>query len=198
MISVAEMKKAERRAVKAGISEENLMENAGAEAAEIVNSERVFGDKTMTVFCGTGNNAGDGLVLARHAINHGAYVMIYFVKGTDKLKALAEKHYNDLRELDAKFVKYPEDADIIVDAMLGTGIKGKVSLEYRQAIKAFNSMKGFKVSLDNPSGIDCDTGEVLGIAVKPDMTITFHDIKKGMVGSNSGRIVVADICIPRM
>ncbi len=198
MISVAEMKKAERRAVKAGISEEKLMENAGARAAKIVNSERVFGDKSMTVFCGTGNNAGDGLVLARHAINNGAYVMIYFVKGTDKLKALAEKHYNDLRELDAKFVKYPEDADIIVDAMLGTGIKGKVSLEYRQAIKAFNSMNGFKVSLDNPSGIDCDTGEVLGIAVKPDMTITFHDIKKGMDGSNSGRIVVADICIPRM
>jgi len=99
-----------------------------------------------------------------------------------------------------KFIGDAENvnADILVDAMLGTGIKGDVSEDYNNAINNFNSMKGKKVSLDNPSGIDCDTGEVLGIAVKPDMTITFHDVKKGMNESNSGRIVVAGIGIPKM
>jgi hydroxyethylthiazole kinase-like uncharacterized protein yjeF len=198
MILVADMKIAEHRAVKAGVSEETLMENAGTMAAGIVDSEQGFGGKTVTVFCGTGNNAGDGLVLARHAIDRGAYVMVYFVKGPGRLKPLPQKHYDKLGGLDAHFVRHPEDADILVDAMLGTGIRGNVHKVYRQAIAEFNSMTGFKVSLDNPSGIDCDTGEVLGAAVKPDMTVTFHDIKAGMNGENSGRIVVADIGIPKV
>ncbi len=198
MISVSEMREAEKRASKAGISEEKLMENAGKGASRIIESEQGFGGKTVTVFCGTGNNTGDGLVLAKHAVDRGAYVMVYFVKGPDKLKKLPEKHYHELRELDVHFVSHPEDADILIDAMLGTGIKGKVTRVYRHAIAEFNSMSGFKVSLDAPSGIDCDTGEVMGISVKPDMTITFHDIKKGMNEKNSGRIVVAGIGIPEV
>ena len=89
-------------------------------------------------------------------------------------------------------------ADILVDAILGTGIKGEVREEYVKAIKLFNSMPGLKVSLDCPSGIDADTGKSLGAAVKPDITITFHDRKRGLSKSNCGQIVVAGIGIPKI
>lgn len=201
MISVAEMREVEKRAVEAGIDEAILMENAGANAAKIIDSEHGLGGKTVLIFCGTGNNAGDGLVFARHALIFDARVKIFFVKGTKSLKPLPKKHYDTLKKLvDVEFIEDTENvnADILVDAMLGTGIKGDVSEDYKKVINDFNSLKGKKVSLDNPSGIDCDTGEVLGAAVEPDMTITFHEIKKGMNEINSGRIVVADIGIPKM
>lgn len=187
------MRDLERRAVLAGASEETLMENAGANAAEIVDRERGFRGRSAVIFCGTGNNAGDGLVFARHALKMGASVKVYFVRGTKTLKPLPRKHFETLSRLGILFIGRPEDADILVDAMLGTGIRGRVSREYARAIEAFNSMKGFKVSLDCPSGIDCDTGDVLGAAVRPDMTVTFHDVKRGMDEGNSGRIVVAGI-----
>jgi hydroxyethylthiazole kinase-like uncharacterized protein yjeF len=196
MISVAGMRELEKRAAGAGIGEELLMENAGASAARIVDSEAGLRGKAVTIFCGTGNNAGDGLVFARHAAERGASVRVYFVSGTGTLRPLPKKHSDALRGTGAKFIDHPEDADILVDAMLGTGIRGEVSGEYRKAIEKFNSMKGFKVSLDCPSGIDCDTGKVMGASVKPDMTITFHDVKNGMTRANSGKIAVADIGIP--
>ncbi|UCD02871.1 MAG: NAD(P)H-hydrate epimerase [Candidatus Aenigmatarchaeota archaeon] len=199
MISVSEMHEIERKAVNMGISEELLMETAGANAASVTDSEFRLQGKEVMIFCGTGNNAGDGLVFARYALIYGASVKVYFVCGTGSLKPLPSKHHSALRRQEkVVFVKRAEDADILVDAMLGTGIKGRVSEEYARAIREFNSMNGIKLSLDNPSGIDCDTGEVLGEAVKPDMTITFHARKKGMNEKNSGRIVVAGIGIPKI
>jgi hydroxyethylthiazole kinase-like uncharacterized protein yjeF len=86
---------------------------------------------------------------------------------------------------------------MLVDAMLGTGLKGEVDAGYRKAIETFNAMSGFKVSLDCPSGIDADTGEAMGAAVKPDVTICFHDVKRGLNAANSGKIMVAGIGIPK-
>lgn len=206
MISVKSMRGIEKRAREMGIDDSILMENAGANAAKIVNDMLGLRRKEVLVFCGTGNNAGDGLVFARHALILGASVRIYMMKGKEFLKPLAKRNYSILKNLGlAKHdvVFYREiapavRADILVDAMLGIGIRGVVSEEYGKAIKLFNGMPGLKVSLDCPSGIDADTGKSLGDAVRPDITITFHDRKCGMSKDNCGQVVVAGIGIPKL
>jgi NAD(P)H-hydrate epimerase len=200
------MRDIEKKAREIGIDDSILMENAGANAAMIVNDKLGLGGKEVLVFCGTGNNAGDGLVLARHAVILGARASIYMMRGEENLKPLVKRNLGILKNLGlAKCVlRFRENitpdvrADIIVDAMLGIGIRGNVSEEYSKAISMFNGMKGHKVSLDCPSGIDADTGKSLGIAAKPDITITFHDMKKGLSERNSGQVVVAGIGIPKM
>jgi ADP-dependent NAD(P)H-hydrate dehydratase / NAD(P)H-hydrate epimerase len=204
MISVSGMRKLEAAAVATGIDEALMMENAGANAAAILDSVIELQWKSVIVFCGTGNNCGDGLVFARHALISGATVTIYTVRRPEDLAPLPKKHYGVLLGLSSKglpvsFVRRIQDAgeaDILVDAMLGTGIRGQVSAEYRDAIKKFNAMGGTKVALDCPSGIDADTGKCLGACVAPDITITFHDAKAGLTRENSGRILVAGIGVP--
>lgn len=204
MISVSGMREVESLAVSMGVDEAVMMENAGGNAASLLDSVIELKWKTVLVFCGTGNKCGDGLVFARHALIRGARVVVYFVKGQDGLKPLAKKNCSALsglssRGADVGFVqdiKTAAPADILVDAMLGIGMRGEPDDAYRQAIRAFNAMGGTKVSLDCPSGIDADTGECLGACVVPDMTITFHDVKRGLTRENSGRIIVAGIGIP--
>lgn len=207
MISVAKMKETEKKALEMGVMESVLMENAGANAARIVKEKKGLRGKKVLIFCGTGNNAGDGLVFGRHALIYGASVSVYFVKNPEILRTdTARRNYavlSELKPIGFKVKFYIEkpprgNFDILVDALIGTGIKRDVSEEYTKAIKKFNEMSGFKVSLDCPSGINCDTGEVMGTAVKPDLTITFHDTKKGLDRGNSGKIVVADIGIPKI
>lgn len=205
MISVKSMRGIEKKASDMGIDDSMLMENAGANAAKIVNDMIGLRGKGVLVFCGTGNNAGDGLVFARHAMILGANVRIYMLKGEEFLKPLAKRNFSILKNLglakhDVGFYKEIAPsmrADILVDAMLGIGIRGEVSKEYAKAIKLFNGLPGFKVSLDCPSGIDADTGKILGKAVRPDITITFHDMKCGMSKSNCGQVMVAGIGIPK-
>ena len=200
------MRGIEKKAREMGIDDSILMENAGANAAKIVNDMLGLRRKEVLVFCGTGNNAGDGLVFARHALILGANVRIYIIKGKEFLKPLAKRNYSILKNLglakhDVAFCKKIAPAvraDILVDAMLGIGIRGEVSEEYGKAIKLFNGMPGLKVSLDCPSGIDADTGKGLGVAVRPDITITFHDRKGGMSKGNCGQVVVAGIGIPKL
>ena len=206
MISVADMRKAEHEAAFMGISEALMMENAGANAAKIAGSMFGLKGRKILVFCGTGNNAGDGLVFARHALISGGIVYVYFVKGHESLKPLALENYVILEKLreagqEIHFLDKLGSgfrADILVDAMLGIGISGEVGEEYSKAIMLFNGMEGKKISLDIPSGIDADTGEVLGCAVRPDVTITFYDKKSGLNAKNSGKIVIADIGFPRI
>jgi NAD(P)H-hydrate epimerase len=207
MISIQEMRAMEKKANEIGIDYSIMMENAGANVARIVNEFRKLKGKNVLVFCGTGNNAGDGLVFARHALLYGAKVFVYFVKGSELLRSdITRRNFRILNSLKSlkkpiKFYvgKFPETRmDVLVDAMLGTGLKNVVDKEYEEAIRKFNEMKGFKISIDCPSGIDCDTGKTMGICVKPDLTITFYDQKKGLTKKNSGKIVVADIGFPRL
>ena len=204
MISVAEMRAVEERARASGIGDSAMMEKAGLNAAKILNRKVGLDGRGVLVFCGTGNNAGDGLVFARYAAMLGAYVAVYFVKGAEVLKQLARLNYVTLKHMGGgqmvKFLSRAEGVsgvDILVDAMLGIGIKGEVSVEFAEAIGVFNSMNGLKVALDCPSGIDADTGKVLGVAVKPDITITFYDTKPGLNEKNSGEIIVAGIGVPK-
>lgn len=206
MISVRSMRAIEQKAKEMGIDDAILMENAGANAAKIIDDMTGLRGREVLIFCGAGNNAGDGLVLARQALIMGAKVRIYLMKGMEFLKPLAKRNYAILKNLGLakhkvgfyKKITPAVRADILVDAMLGIGIKGEVREEYVKAIKLFNSMPGLKVSLDCPSGINADTGKSLGAAVKPDITITFHDRKRGLSKSNCGQIEVAGIGIPKI
>ena len=207
MISISKMRETEKRAEEMGIDESIMMENAGANVARILNEKIGLKGKHVLVFCGTGNNAGDGLVFARHALIYGAKVAVYFVKDPKLLRSsVTRKNYGILGNLKSlgkpvKFYtkKVPKlKTYVLVDALLGTGLKDIVSDEYAKAIKKFNSMGGYKVSIDCPSGIDSDTGKVMGSAVMPDLTVTFYDRKRGLNRENSGEIVIADIGIPKI
>ncbi|MEM5871481.1 MAG: NAD(P)H-hydrate epimerase [Candidatus Aenigmatarchaeota archaeon] len=208
MISVSEMRKIEKKAEEIGITQEIMMENAGANAAKIVNDKIGLKGKRVLVFCGIGNNGGDGLVFARHSLIYGAKVYIYFVKSPDNGSELLKRNYEILKKLMLngkpikiyieKLPKENEKFDVLVDAIFGIGLKNVIRNEFKEAIEKFNQMKGFKISIDCPSGIDCDTGEVMGIAAKPNLTITFYDIKKGLNEKNSGEIIIADIGIPKV
>ncbi len=206
MISVESMIGIEKSARQMGIDDSILMENAGANAAGIANEMLGLAGKRVLVLCGTGNNGGDGLVFARHALILGAKVSVYLMRDEVHLKPLAKRNFGILKNLggrrhDIVFCREITPgtrADIVIDAMLGTGIRGEVSEDYAKVIRLFNGMTGHKISLDCPSGIDADTGESLGTAAKPDITITFHDKKKGMSKSSCGQVLVAGIGIPKM
>jgi hydroxyethylthiazole kinase-like uncharacterized protein yjeF len=207
MISVKKMREVEKKATEVGVSHAVMMENAGANAARIVNMETGLKGKKVLVFCGTGNNGGDGLVFARHALIFGAKVEVYFPKNPEILRSeVTRANFAILHAL--RSMKYPLKfhigrtpnikADIVVDALIGTGLNEVVKGEYEKAIKKFNEMKALKVSIDCPSGLNCDTGKIMGSAVKPDITITFHDCKKGLNAENSGKIIITDIGIPKI
>jgi hydroxyethylthiazole kinase-like uncharacterized protein yjeF len=207
MASIKRIREIEKKAEEMGISEEIMMENAGANVARILNGKIGLKGKKILVFCGTGNNAGDGLVFARHSLIYGAKVSVYFIKDPKILRSdITRKNFGILGNIKSlrkpvKFYvkKIPKARyDILVDALLGTGLKETVSEEYKKAIEKFNSMKGFKVSIDCPSGIQTDTGKMMGSAVKPDLTITLHERKKGLNPKNSGKIIIADIGIPEI
>jgi hydroxyethylthiazole kinase-like uncharacterized protein yjeF len=207
MISVSKIRELEKKAVEMGISEEIMMENAGANVARILNEKIGLKGKRILVFCGTGNNAGDGLVFARHSLIYGAKVSVYFVKDPKILRSeITRRNFGilgNLKSLGRPVKFYVEriprmEYDILVDALFGTGLKETVGGEYVKVIEKFNSMEGFKVSIDCPSGVDSDTGKAMGSAVKPDLTITLHDRKRGLNPGNSGEIVMADIGIPEI
>jgi NAD(P)H-hydrate epimerase len=207
MISVKRMKEVEHKAKEIEVSEGIMMENAGANAARILNERIGLTGKQVLIFCGTGNNGGDGLVFARHSLIFGAKVSIFFFKNPEVLRSeIARRNYAILHSLKSMghpvrfhIEKLPESkADILMDAMIGTGLNDVVGKEYAEAIGKFNDMRGFKVSIDCPSGINCDTGEIMGSAVRPNMTITFYDRKKGLNKENSGEIIIADIGIPKI
>jgi len=188
-----------------GLSTLQLMENAGkAVSDEIISRLGNVENKRIHVFIGHGGKGGDGAVAARHLASEGAYVYAYLV-GENKHKD-AIINISLLEEMDytvkLKLVSdpseiFPVEADVIIDALLGIGFKGRPREPLKSVIKIINQSKGFKVSIDIPSGIDADTGEIFDEDyVKPDLVITLHDIKPGLLKHNFP-VVVKKIGIPR-
>ena len=197
MLSIQQMQNFDRHAQDTlGIPALILMENAGANAARTINEHYNLKNKNIIIFCGTGNNAGDGLVFARHAKKYGANVTILLIKPelrTDETKT----NHNIIKNLKIPIITTIKNQkyDLAIDAILGIGLKGTVKDPYKTAIETFNNMDCTKISLDCPSGIDADTGNTRGTSIHPDITITFHDIKKGLNPKNSGKIIITDIGI---
>ncbi|MDK2795214.1 MAG: ADP-dependent NAD(P)H-hydrate dehydratase / NAD(P)H-hydrate epimerase [Archaeoglobaceae archaeon] len=175
-----------------GLSRLQLMENAGKAIAEEIKSR--FRNGKVAIYAGSGNNGGDGFVAARHL--KGFEVEI-FLAGEPKTD-IALKNFEILKKSGYRIQKISEcDAEIIVDALLGTGITGRPRGEYERAIEIINSSEAFKLAVDVPSGLNADTGEY-EIAVKADLTVTFHRMKPGILKAKEicGEVVVRDIGIP--
>ena len=174
-----------------GTPREILMENAGKAVAELVEGSFGRGNR-VAIVCGTGNNGGDGFVAARY-LRERNKVQVLLARprqsiGTD----LARRNFERVADISSPAA----DADlkafaIIVDALFGTGFSGRIEEPYKSLIERMNSSGAKVVSVDVPSGLGTRA------AVKPRLTVTFHDVKEGMTRRNSGKIVVSDIGIPK-
>ena len=190
-----------------------LMENAGRSCAElIIEKLSATAKPRVCVFCGTGNNGGDGFVIARHLLNQGITVIVVICGNRGKIKGDAKTNLDILKKLnahieqlnldDAGHVKdrvaaLAKNADMIVDAIFGTGLTGELRDDYRRLIENINSQGQPILAVDIPSGLDCDTGLPLGAAIKAKYTVTFAAVKKGFAVENArtytGEIYVASI-----
>jgi hydroxyethylthiazole kinase-like uncharacterized protein yjeF len=183
------------------------MENAGRSVALEVSS-RFRPKKSVIVFCGLGGNGGDGFVAARHLTCMGFKVDVVLA---GKAKDISDESTSqNLRTLlflkDSVHIKEIYDsalipktaADIVIDALLGTGVKGSLRPPVLQMVERINEIDAFCVAVDVPTGVDSDTGEVLSIAVKADLTVTFHKAKKGLGNAKRhvGELVVRSIGLP--
>jgi ADP-dependent NAD(P)H-hydrate dehydratase / NAD(P)H-hydrate epimerase len=187
--SVVQMRAMDRKAIDAfGIPDQILMENAGRAAFGVLSREWGVARKRYVIFCGVGNNAGDGLVVCRHILSNGGFPMVFFVGDPERLKGAARKNLEIVSKLSVKMDRVTnadeiEDvvsgADGIVDAIFGTGLDRDVAGVFREVIELINKNGKPVLSLDIPSGINGDTGAVLGAAVKADHTVTFGLPKRG-------------------
>ncbi len=205
-----------------GIPSLTLMENASAAAAECIMSEHPARGKVL-VCCGVGNNGADGICIGRILKEHGYEVTLYICG--DEKKATEEFRAQKAAFAKACGVPVPEgegpedplftalftpflhdtilpDCDVLVDAVFGIGLHRPVEGLYREFIAEMVCVENDLVAaVDIPSGIDSDTGEVMGLAVTADLTVTFGRTKTGLIrgaGKDyAGRVVVKDIGIPR-
>ncbi|MCY4262455.1 MAG: NAD(P)H-hydrate dehydratase [Candidatus Dadabacteria bacterium] len=183
-----------------------LMENAGRAVASVILMEYPSARK-IAVICGAGNNAGDGFVIARHLVSSGKEVSVHITEKKERYRGDAKTNLDslleikaDVRELDEKLPRI-KDSEVIVDAVFGTGLTRKVEGFYDKLIKFINRQSSRRVSVDIPSGLDADTGQPLGTAVRADITVTFAPAKLGVCihpgVDYSGKLFVADITIPK-
>jgi hydroxyethylthiazole kinase-like uncharacterized protein yjeF len=206
-IASRDMRALELNAEYFGVSRLLLMENAGHDVALEVAS-RFKPGKSVLVLCGLGGNGGDGFVAARHLSSMGFDVKVVLAgKAKEILDKAALENWQSLQFLnqaidilevhDSSLI--PETtADVIIDALLGTGAKGSLRPPILQLVRRINTMDAFRVAVDVPTGIDADTGKVSGEAVKADLTITFHKTKKGLEKAKkyTGKLIVKEIGLP--
>ncbi|MBG7602286.1 MAG: NAD(P)H-hydrate dehydratase [Gammaproteobacteria bacterium] len=165
-----------------GIAGETLMERAGAFSYAML--VRYWPQaKSIAVICGTGNNGGDGYVIARIAHLAGLSVTLLQMGDHDKLQGDAALNAGRCEALSIPcepLRKIPHDTEVIVDAILGTGLERNVSGHWAEALQAINRHRAAVLAVDIPSGLNSDTGTVMGTAVRADVTTTFIALKQGM------------------
>jgi len=190
-----------------GVSTLQLMENAGRSIAEEI-TVRFGKGSEIVIYGGTGRNGGDGMVAGRHLAARG-FKVTYRLVGEESVISdpSALCNWNALKAMTStvKIEKYPDssslsevNSDVIVDALLGTGVRGKLRQPIMRAVQVINASGGFKLAVDVPTGIDSDSGDNLGEAVRANLTVTLHSMKKGLLKAKKfcGEINVADIGIP--
>jgi NAD(P)H-hydrate epimerase len=182
----------DRKAIyRIGIPRIVLMENAGRNVADFISSRTREGDRVV-IFAGTGYNGGDALVSARHLFLQGRKVIVYVVGNLLKLKSETVIQLRILNDLGVGVINIEKNFDeikiktglktarFIVDGLLGTGATGILRSPIKEVVAVINSVKIKKVAIDIPTGIDCNSGQPLGDALKADYTITFKVPKRGM------------------
>ena len=201
------MQEMDRRAVeKFGIPSLLLMENAGRAVAEEVLK---FKPQNVLLFCGSGNNGGDGWVAARHLTNRGVIcTVVYFEKPEKADPAL---NFAILKKMKVPLFLWKrlaknrrqallQRADGVVDAIFGIGISREIGEPYRTAIEEINCSGKPVVSVDIPSGMNADTGKPIGVCVRAQRTVTLARpklaFKNRFSRAYTGKIIVADILMP--
>ena len=190
LVSAAEMKRYDSDTIeKLGIPAAVLMERAALSAYACVCKRLAAQEEagTVLILAGYGNNGADGLALARllaeQASGHRAEVEVWCVGDAAKATELWKLQRRILENYAVEMSAKPRRTEytIIVDALFGVGLCRKLEGIYYDAVECLNRLGGFKLALDAPSGIDCDTGSVLGTAVRADETVTFGFCKRGLV-----------------
>ncbi len=213
-ITAAEMKKADKAAIEEfGIPSLLLMENAGRGAAKIALDDFLKKGQKAVCICGKGNNGGDGFVCTRHLINQGINVDIFLIGDEFGLKKDAKVNFQILKKMDADiyqlnsennfsfFQDKIKDAELIIDAIFGIGISGKIREPYFGIIETINKAERKVLALDVPSGLEATEGVPLGTCIRADKTVTFAAPKTGIVQNQGphfcGEVIVVDISIPK-
>ncbi len=210
---VEEMRRLDKTASKVfGIKEELLMENAGEASYFAILKELKKLKKRFVICCGGGNNGGDGFVVARKLFSNNADVKVFILGDPEKYSGAAKMNLDIIKKLSIPIKKVESEkeikhelfhADVIVDAIFGTGLSREVGGIYKQIINLINESreKGKQVvSLDIPSGVSGDTAQVMGTAVRADFTITFGLPKLGNIlypgYELGGRLYITHISFP--
>jgi NAD(P)H-hydrate epimerase len=212
-LTAEEMMIVDENAEYLGVSRLLLMENAGRSVADVIEKRVGIRGKRVVIVAGRGNKGGDGFAAARHIASRGGRpVVILIGKGADIEGREAKHNWEMIKRMDWSvrllelgdavnldvLRRELEGADAIVDALIGTGLRGPLREPLLSVVKIINSCKAFKVSVDVPTGVDPSTGEVHGEAVKADVTVTMHKPKRGLRGNEryTGEVVVANIGVP--
>jgi ADP-dependent NAD(P)H-hydrate dehydratase / NAD(P)H-hydrate epimerase len=190
--SKASTRKIEKAAIDdLDIAELTLMQRAGKAAAKIIKNRYNLKGRNIFIFCGHGNNGGDGYVLANLLHKERFKVIIIQLGDVNKQSDAASEARDFAIDHGAEELTANDDFaisrdDLIIDAMLGIGLTGNVRQEYAENIEKINQTKAKIVSLDIPTGLCADTGKILGSCIKADLTVSFITLKQGML-LGSGR-----------
>ncbi len=187
--NVTEMRELDRTAIETyGIPEELLMENAGDALYFVILNKMGISGRRFAVFCGIGNNGGDGFVVARKLHSNGGLVKVYILGDQRKYRGAAKLNLSILKRLPVEIMEIEDASSVrsdivhchaVVDAILGTGLEREVKGLYAGVIEHINNSGKTVFSADIPSGVAGNTGEVMGVAVKADTTVTFGLPKLG-------------------
>jgi len=208
VITTLDMRVLETNSIALGVSLRMLMEAAGKSVADTVASHvKPREAKRVVVLMGKGGNGGDALVAARYLSSWGFRVEIIPAYSSSEIDHPDTKYnYLIASRLPSIVIHQPADVekieggDVIIDGLLGTGVKGVLREPIYSMVKKANETNAYlKIAIDTPSGLNPDTGEIHGIAFRADVTVTFHDIKPGLRDKPeyTGEIIVANIGIPR-
>lgn len=188
-----------------------LMENAGLRVIENIDLEKT---NSFIIVCGVGNNGGDGLAIARHLIAEGKNVEIFILGKLNNGSEDFKINYTILENINADIFNISKEkdlsvlknslvtSDIVIDSIFGTGLSRDVEGLFNKAIALMNEKSKYIISVDIPSGINANTGEVLGISIKANKTVTFQLMKKGLIEEKAkayvGQVIVEPIGMPQI
>lgn len=207
-ITCNEMKAMDDFAVREiGIPSILLMENAAFRVVENIDLEKY---NKFTIIAGIGNNGSDGLAIARQLIMKNKKVNLFVIGDVRKATQDFKTYFNFLTNMDIDYVNIIKKDDLYklkesleknqmtIDALFGLGLTKDINDMYFDVISFTNLYSLYTLSVDIPSGLSCDTGNVMGISIKADKTVTFHMLKKGLLDREAytGKIVVENIGIP--
>lgn len=203
-----QIRELEQAAIAHDFSASQLMQTAGEAGFHLL--QELWPDaQTVSVCCGAGNNGGDGYVLAVYAKKAGLTVNIVNIGDSGHLSQAAKMAFDSAQSLDIPTMSYSENAvvecfakaDVIVDAIFGSGLSRAIESPYTDFIEAINKSEPPVLALDVPSGIDVDTGRVCGIAVRAEATMTFIGYKRGLFTGDApgfcGTVYCDDLDIPQ-